>query len=171
MRFGGSSPALYNRYLSDQRVAVAVVDELIGKPEHDFVPPELSFAELVARLGARAEDDGPWLIATPLANLQAAASYTRLSDSAGLIEPIQDPDCQQADDVERSAVDELKRHLQDRLHPRARWLRTSKVFTTPLDTRIGASLVSVARGTRAVALAAAHTQARYTLAVWTREVG
>lgn len=71
----------YNLYLSDQRVAATVVDALLGRVEEDFQHPELSFEQLVERLRERAGGEGPWLVATPLANFLAPAAAA--SDEEG----------------------------------------------------------------------------------------
>lgn len=157
----------YNLYLSDQRVAATVVDALLGQVEEDFQPPELSFEQLVERLRERAGDEGPWLVATPLANFLAPAPYTRLGDDVGLMEPTQDPDWEPGFGPADPSAGELRRHLSDRMQPRPRFIRPNALAPHHLDTRVGACLVSIEAGTRAVALESARTRARYALAVWT----
>jgi hypothetical protein len=157
----------YNLYLSDQRVAATVVEALLGQVEDEFQPPELSFEQLVERLRERAGEEGPWLVATPLANFLAPAPYTPVTDDAGLLQPTQDPKWQPRFGPDDDGVDELRRHLSDHMQLRPRFMHASAVIPHELDTRVGACLVSIEAGTRAVALESARTRARYALAVWT----
>jgi len=60
----------------------------------------------------------------------------------------------------------VRRHLDDELTPRNRWLTASQVRDVDIDTRMGASLLLVEQGIEEVAVNLAETRARLAVAMW-----
>jgi hypothetical protein len=148
---------LYNVFLGERRLAMAIVDELTD------ASPDTTFADLVGRLEKRAMGFGPWLVATPLANVEMSSAFVALDGKRALVRPEQAHDWKPglAGD---EATFELMRHLGDPMASHPRWLTHMKPH--PIDSRHGAVLVSVEDGTAAAALATARTRAHYAVAVW-----
>lgn len=88
-----------------------------------------------------------------------------LDDRTFLLRPDQamEPEAWGLDDPER----ELRRRLGDAPDIRTRWLRAPSVHATPLDTHMGAVLVTTIDGTESVAAHVAQAHASYLLAAWT----
>lgn len=154
------APGTFARFFGEVRLGRWVVDILTdesGIPTIDWLIDEIEL---------RATDEGPWLVATPLAHVEAGALYTELSSTAALVqvEPRQDV----GDEEPVSTTMEQWRHLRDRLAPASRWLQGSPRLTPfPIDTGGRSALITVEHGTEGVAINRARSRALLAMAVWT----
>lgn len=157
-----ADPDTFALYAGEMSVMGAVLDQLEDAPE----TPTLT--DVAAALATRANESGPWLVATPIANLVPASSYHQLSKDLAVVAT--DPDPKWADDLwdnplwERDAM--IRREFGNRVTVQPRWL-DARYHVGPLDTRVGAYLVSREDGHREVALATARSRVHYLVAVWT----
>jgi hypothetical protein len=153
-------PAVFANY-AEATMAWLVVEELAARDE---VP---SLEQVAHWVGDRVEQDqGPWLISTPLSNITLAEAAAGLCDGAVIWRAhlsddwLDDPWTNPEDDSE-FLVFEL---LGDRVRRPTRWRKLLEAER--LDSRIGATVLSIETGTIAIALARARAKVRYAIAVW-----
>jgi len=152
----GDTFALY----TENALAVMLIDILASC---DSAP---ALSQVANEIAALAEDEGPWLISTPLANITTAEPLTRLAEgvflwrahlgTAWLDERFSEPEDDSALTVRQTLG----------THPRrsTRWLRLPGARR--LDMARGASILSVEKGSPALAHAHATAKAQYAMAVW-----
>ncbi|MEA2407865.1 MAG: hypothetical protein QOE69_1984 [Thermoleophilaceae bacterium] len=106
-----------------------IVQQLVDAGEDD-----LGFEQLVDRLKALAAEKGPWLVATPLANVKLAEAFVAINERTALMQPRQEQDWEPWDDGNESRL-EANRHFQDWISPRPRWKTalTSALVGQPSD--------------------------------------
>ncbi len=123
--------------------------------------------ELAERLREIAESEGPWLVSTPLTNIAVPEPAIQLADDVVLWRAVHGTEWMNErfgageDDDSEFTVHDL---LGDRLPRVTRWLRFAE--TEPIDTGVGAQLLTIEEGTGVLALARARAKAQYALAVW-----
>jgi len=154
-------PTLYNRFLGERYLRDVVVEVVADQD------CPVDFPTLVRELEGRADAEGEWLIAVPLANMLVPGGYLCIEERvAALKMSIQDPDWKMwgsSDPKEDPFA--LFHALGDKLDEGVRWHREDHP-TGRLDTRMTAKLFLVQRGTETAALSVAMTKARLALAIW-----
>lgn len=149
------------RRLPEDNLALSVIDEVATMEQ----PPTL--AELAAALDRLVDAEGPWLVSTPIANLEMSEPVVELTDDAVLWRAyvsddwLTEPSGNDHDDSEF----EVMRLLKDRLTRPTKWARLPE--GRPVDTRRGATLLTVEQGGIALAQPRARAKAQYAIAVWT----
>jgi hypothetical protein len=125
-------------------------------------------AALAERLAGAAEDEGPWLVSTPLANVSLPSAMLPIDDRtvlqrAYLGREVQDDEYNEV----VNAHSEVFKAIGDYLSPPSRWLAPGRHSEDAVDTTRTAALLTVENGTRALAASRARAKALYALAVWT----
>jgi hypothetical protein len=153
-------PAEFVNY-PEPTVAWFIVEELA---RHETAP---SLADLANRLADQVEqDEGPWLVSTPLANIELADPMIELADDVVLWRAELGTEWldQRYPTVEDNSEFAVFHILGDRLPRPTRWKRLPA--DERLDARVGATLLSVERATIGLAVARARSKARYAIASW-----
>jgi hypothetical protein len=151
--------ATTNRF-SEDALPGLVVDLLA---ERDDI---LELSDLADQLDALAAAEGPWLIATPIANIAMDRAVISLGPNSVLQQAVAGQEWL----GDRSAASgdtsgfEVHDLLGDRLPQVTQWAAGE---AGPLDTRRGATLLTVEDGVPALALPRARARAQYAIAVWT----
>ncbi len=107
-------PALYNRFLGEHTLREELV-AVVADSEAD-----LSFQEIVAELGERADSANEWLVAIPLANALAPEGYMTIAEGVGLGRT--EPGGGRPDSEERPGLFQMYRELGDRITHGERWM-------------------------------------------------
>ncbi|MET0602091.1 MAG: hypothetical protein ABW167_08900 [Baekduia sp.] len=148
-----------NRFPEDALPAL-VVDLLMDRADD----PEL--IDLAQEIDTLAASQGPWLVATPIANIELDRAVIQVGTDAVLLRAVVGREWL----TDRSAVGDddsslaVHKLLGDRISPVTQWTHGED---TPLDTRRGATLLSVEEGVPGLALPRARARAQYAIAVWT----
>lgn len=155
--FKRREPALYNRFLGEHALREMLVT-VVAESEQ-----ELSFQEIAAELGERADSASEWLIAIPLANALAPEPYTTIAEGIGIGRT--DPGVGRPEPEEQPGPFQMYRELGDRITHGERWLPESAPIGA-VDTRRTATLFLAEPGTETYALSVARSKARLALALW-----
>jgi hypothetical protein len=153
-------PATFNRY-PETALATSIIAVLGDLPA---VP---TLAELAEYLQSGADEQGPWLISTPLANLALPDAMVAVTDDVVLQRAFLSPEV--GDDEYNAEVDAhagIYKVLGDYVNPPARWLRPGRHGDGALDTTRTAALLTLEHGTPALAASRARAKAMYAIAVW-----
>lgn len=125
-----------------------------------------SLAELASELEAFASAEGPWLVSTPVANIRLPEPVIAVAPDAVLWHAVLGP--QWLEDRDAASGDtsafEVHRLLRDRIPQVTEWTASDD---HRIDTRRGASLLTVEEGVAGLALPRARSRAQYAMAVWT----
>jgi len=151
--------ALFARF-PEVTLAGLVVDELAGADE------ATTLDRLAARLRELADSEGPWLVSTPLAQITLPEPAIKLADDAVLWRAELGTEWMEerfAGSEDNSEFD-LHRMLGDRISRPTRWVKFSD--DSRVDTRRGATLLTVEEGVIGLALPRARARAQYAVAVW-----
>ena len=154
-------PDTFNRY-PEMTLATTIITVLAELSE---VP---SLAELAGHLREAAEQEGPWLVSTPLSNIAVPSGMLALTEDVVLQRAYTAAEI--SDEEYNSEVDahaEIFRAIGDYINPPARWLTPGRQGEGFMDTTRGAALLTVEQGTRALAASRARAKALYAIAVWT----
>jgi hypothetical protein len=124
--------------------------------------------ELAMKLREDAEAEGPWLISTALANFSMSTGVVALGDEVVLQRAFVAPKPSDEEyNAEGAAHFEVFDAIGDYINPPARWLHAERSEKGPIDTARTAALLTVEKGTPAIAASRARTKALYAIAVWT----
>jgi len=145
---------------SETTLANLIIEELA---EMDNTP---SLQELASHLLKLAQAEGPWLVSTPISNIETRDAAVALGDDVVLWRAVLGTDWinQRFADSEDDSEFEVHEFLEDQLPRVTRWLRNTAGERT--DTGVGAQLLTVEEGTAGLAQARARAKAQYALAVW-----
>lgn len=149
---------LFRRFLQPRTIADFVIDFLADAAVN------IGLKEVVANLRTRAVE-ADWLIDVPLMNLVPPRESVPLGKRAMLVRT----DWQRREIRQGPYLKDMwaiRKHLEDELTPRNRWLMTSGARDVDLDTRKTASLLLVENGTEEIALSIAHARAHLIVAMW-----
>lgn len=127
-----------------------------------------SLAALADQLGQAAEEEGPWLVSTPLANITLPLAMLSIDSGtvlqrAYLGREVGDEEYNEVADAHA----EVFKAVGDYLSPPGRWLAPGRRGEDAVDTTRSAALLTVEDGTRALAMSRARAKAMYALAIWT----
>jgi hypothetical protein len=152
-------PELFARF-PETTLAGLIVDELATTAQ------PITLTQLAARLEALADSEGPWLVSTPLANIALPEPAIKLADDAVLWRAELGREWMEerftgSDD---NSEFDVHRMLGDRISRPARWVKFSN--GSRIDTRRGATLLTVEDGVIGLALPRARARAQYAIAVW-----
>lgn len=151
--------ALYRRFIHPHSIGDFIVDFLVE------ASATVGLSDVLDDLRARAVE-ADWLVDIPLLNLAPPRETVPLGKGAMVV---------RSDWTRREGprtgpylkdIWAVKRHLQDELTPRNRWLPSSRTGEVDLDTRMMASLLLVVHGTEEIARTIAETRARLVVALW-----
>jgi hypothetical protein len=126
----------------------------------------LELADLAQGLLTLAAAEGPWLVSTPIANIRLEEPVIEVGSGAVLWHATLGTDWLEDRDAasdDRSAFD-VHKILGDRVPPPTEW---AAFDGTAIDTRRGATLLTVEDGVAGLALPRARSRAQYAIAVWT----
>jgi hypothetical protein len=127
--------------------------------------PAPTIDELADKLRQLAAAEGPWLVATPIANIRLSEPVIAVAPDAVLWQAIPGKDWLTDRDAARgdtSAFDVFKL-LGDRISQVTEW---TGYDSQPLDTRRGATLLTVEEGVAGLALPRARSRTQYAIAAW-----
>jgi hypothetical protein len=143
----------------EDTLAGLVVDIVAGVDD----PPTL--ADLAQELDALAATEGPWLISTPIANIRLSEPVIAVAPEAVLWHAILGPQWLEDRDAASgdTSASEVHKLLGDRISQVTEW---TAFDGHPIDTRRGATLLTVEEGVASLALPRARSRAQYAIAVW-----
>src|SRR5918999_4538652 len=148
-------------------VAVKFPENALASAVLDLVAEsdaEPTIADLAKALDELAAKEGPWLVSTPLANIELAEPMMKLSDDAALVSALRGTDWLDnrwgGHGHDRL---ELQKLLGDYLEQVTEW---AELDGRRFNTGRGASLLTVEEGSAALATARARAKAQYALSVW-----
>lgn len=152
-------PGVFNLFQEEvlARTLVFVLADLDTQPD---------VAELAERLRERAATEGPWLVSTPLVNLEMNEPALMVREGVALQRALssRDPGDEEYNREVEARLTVLD-DLGDYLSPPLRWIDSGDGIH-PLDTSRSAALVTVEPGTLALAHSRARAKALHALAVW-----
>jgi hypothetical protein len=127
-----------------------------------------SLDQLAELLAEAADEQGPWLVSTPLANLEMTEGMLAVAERVVLQRSFPGREVsaeEQNDEVE--AHFGIFSALGDYISPPARWLGPGRRGEDAVDTTQTAALLTVEDGTKMLATSRARAKALYAIAVWT----
>lgn len=125
-----------------------------------------TLGQLARELDTLAATEGPWLVSTPIANIRLAEPVTAVAPEAVLWQAILGPQWLEDRDAASGDTSAWAVHkiLGDRISQVTEW---TAFDGQPIDTRRGATLLTVEEGVPGLALPRARSRAQYAIAVWT----
>lgn len=152
-------PDVFNLFQEEvlARTLVFVLADLDAQPD---------LTELAERLREMAATEGPWLVSTPLVNLEMNEPALMVRDGVALQRALssRDPDDEEYNREVEARLTVLD-DLGDYLSPPLRWIDSGD-GVHPLDTSRSAALVTVEPGSLALAHSRARAKALHALAIW-----
>jgi hypothetical protein len=124
----------------------------------------ITLTALAETLDELAASEGPWLVSTPLANIELTEPLIKLADDAALLRAI--PGTDWLDDRSGGHGEsgfEMQKLLGDYLNQVTEW---AELDNRRFNTGRGASLLTVEEGTAPLALPRARARTQYALSVW-----
>lgn len=150
--------------------ATAFPESHLGDLVLDVIESEddvVSLGALAGKLLDLARAEGPWLVATPIANIRLTDAVVELGPQTVLRRTYQGrewlTDRFATTDEDVAADCRVRAILGERLATDTQWVQFEDV---PVDTTRGATLLWVHDGVPSVALARARARAEYAIAVW-----
>lgn len=127
-----------------------------------------SLDQLVELLAEAADAQGPWLVSTPLANLEMKKGMLAIAERVVLQRafPGREVSAEEQNDEIQPHFD-ISKALSDYISPPARWLGPGRLGEDAVDTTRTAALLTVEEGTKMLATSRARAKALYAIAVWT----